>query len=509
MLCDAAPTVLLTQQNLEPILPATRAEVLILEAIGPAEGADANLPVAELGLTSAHLVYVIYTSGSTGRPKGTAMAHRSMVNLLHWHGRQLPLRSAGRVLQFAALSFDVAFQEIFSTLCAGGTLVLLSEEVRRNPRALLDFLRLQQIERLFLPPLMLQSLGECAAAAGAGLPADLREVITAGEQLRISPEIVTFLARLNGCRLHNHYGPTETHVVTALTLPVDPRAWPALPSIGQPIANVRIHVLDRRRQPVPIGVTGEIYIGGVAVARGYLHRPELTAERFVDDPFSVDPQARLYRTGDLARWRAAGTLEYLGRNDDQVKIRGFRIELGEVTAELVKHERVRDAAVVAREDEPGAKRLVAYFTQAGAAAPSVKELRAHLQATLPDYMIPGAFVLLGQLPLSPNGKLHRSALPAPDLAAYVEDEYEAPQGEVEEAIADIWRDLLRIGRVGRHDNFFHLGGHSLLAARVIAHVSDRLELDLPLRMMFERPTVAGLADCILREIAAEMSLESP
>ena len=363
MLEDAAPQVVLTETELVGVLPAGCAQVIALdEKLGQiAAYIDEDLRSEELGLSSENLVYVIYTSGSTGRPKGTAMRHRSVVNLIEWHRNTFGCAEEQRVLQFAALSFDVAFQEIFSTLCTGGTLVLLDEWIRRDAQALTELLTKQSIHRLFVPPLMLQSVAEYCKSADQ-VPQSLKDVITAGEQLRISSEIQDFFGRLAGCRLHNHYGPTETHVVTALTLVGDAKQWPALPSIGRPIANTRIYVLNGRMQPVPIGVAGEIYIGGANVARGYLNRPDLTEQRFVSDPYSSDPQTRLYKTGDLGCWREDGTLEYLGRNDDQVKIRGFRVELKEIEAQLARHEQVREAAVVVRQDTPGQKRLVAYVT---------------------------------------------------------------------------------------------------------------------------------------------------
>jgi amino acid adenylation domain-containing protein len=495
MLENATPQVVVTQEKLRGLLPATQAEVLAPDARlnGIEEYAGENLSAAELGLTAQHLVYVIYTSGSTGRPKGTAMAHRSMVNLIEWHRKSFGDNEQRRVLQFSALSFDVAFQETFSTLCTGGTLVLLDEWVRRDAQALAEFLSSQSIQRLFIPPLMLQSLAECFKTGSAVPPQSLQDVITAGEQLRISPEISSFFKHLDRCRLHNHYGPTETHVVTALTLAGDSGEWPVLPAIGRPISNTQIYVLDGQRQPVPIGVAGEVYIGGAGMARGYLNRPELAAERFIADPFSADPRARLYKTGDLGRWRVDGALEYLGRNDDQVKIRGYRIELGEIEAQLERHEQVKKAAVVAREDVPGEKRLVAYVTQRDQSSPNVEELRAHLKAVLPEYMVPSAFVTLENLPLTPSGKLDRRALPVPELGAYASQEYEAPQGEIEEAVAEIWQALLRVERVGRQDNFFELGGHSLLATRVISRVRERFKVELPLRVLFNAPTVEQLS----------------
>jgi amino acid adenylation domain-containing protein len=501
MLQDAAPRVVLTERSLLSLLPADVANVIVLEEQQATLSAyaDSNVPVAQLGLRPHHLLYVIYTSGSTGRPKGTAMSHGAMVNLIEWHRETLGLEPGERVLQFAALSFDVAFQEIFSTLCTGGSLVMLNEWVRRDARALRGVLSEQGIQRLFVPPLMLQSLAEQAKEQGTS-DLRLRDVITAGEQLRISAEIVSLFERHAqahpGCRLHNHYGPTESHVVTALTLEGEPQQWPTLPAIGRPIANTQMYVLDRHRQPVPIGVAGEVFIGGANVAREYLRRAELTAQRFVADPFDATGRGRLYKTGDLGRWRADGVLEYLGRNDDQVKIRGFRIELGEIEARLATHESVKEAAVIAREDAATGKRLVAYVTPREGQQPTAELLRDHVKQALPDHMVPTAFVVLEKMPVTPSGKLERRSLPAPDPASYVSRQYEAPQGEVEQALAAIWQELLQVAQVGRHDNFFELGGHSLLATRVMARVQKTFQVDIPLRALFDMPTVHRLADRI-------------
>lgn len=495
MLSDAAPRVVLTQAKLRHVLPG--AAVIALDASWSeiASRDVTNLPLADVHDGGDGLVYVIYTSGSTGQPKGTAMAHHSMVNLIEWQRQSLPEGAGKRVLQFAALSFDVAFQETFSTLGTGGTLVLLDEWVRRDAHAMLELLSRHRIQRLFLPPLMLQSLAECSKAEGAA-PTQLEDVITAGEQLRITPEIISFFERLPGCRLHNHYGPTETHVVTALTLQGQPGEWPTFPTIGRPIANAKIYVLDRNAEPVPIGVAAEIYIGGAAVARGYLRRPELTEQRFVSDPFSGDSRARMYKTGDLGRWLADGTLEYLGRNDDQVKIRGYRIELGEIEAQLARHAQVKEAAVVVRADGGGEKRLVAYVTRHGESGPSVEELRAHLRALLPEHMVPSAFMVLEDFPLTPSGKLARRALPAPDPEAYTSRPYEPPQGEVEARLAQIWHELLQIERVGREDNFFELGGHSLLGMKLIALVGDRFKVRLSVLTVFQFPVLHQMAEVV-------------
>jgi amino acid adenylation domain-containing protein len=495
MLKDAAPQVVLTQRNLVNVLPAVGSEVLELDARSRdiSKYDDENLSTAGSGVTADDLVYVIYTSGSTGRPKGTAMAHRSMVNLIEWHRCTFPNSEGQRVLQFAALSFDVAFQEILSTLCTGGALVLLDEWTRKDARALSELLIRRSVERLFMPPLMLQSLAEYAMTSNV-VPRNLRDIITAGEQLRITPQITAFFKRLSGCRLHNHYGPTETHVVTALTLEGDAERWPVLPGIGRPISNSRIYVLDSNRQPLPTDVAGEIYIGGVAVARGYLRQPELTAQRFIRDPFSADPQARLYATGDVGLWRADGTLEYLGRNDHQVKIRGYRIELGEIEAQLAQLDQVKEAAVIVREDEPGEKRLVAYVTLRDPHVMTTEALRRRLQAVLPKYMVPGACVILEQLPLTPNGKLDRSALQRLELEDESGGAYEAPQGEGEEALARIWQELLRVQRIGRDDDFFQLGGHSLLATRLAARICTSFSAEVPIRDLFASSTLREMAN---------------
>jgi len=498
MVADAAPKVVLTQASLHDKVPSRLERLVMLDEVLPQLAAEAtdNLPAAQLGLTADALVYVIYTSGSTGRPKGTAMQHGAMSNLMEWHRKALPLNQESRVLQFAALSFDVAFQDTFSTLCAGGTLVLLDEWVRRDARALLDLLSARSIERVFVPPLMLQSLAECSKRLNV-VPASLQDVITAGEQLRITPEIVQLFAQVPSCRLHNHYGPTETHVVTALTLEGNSAEWPTLPTIGRPIANTQIYILDARRRPVPLGVSGDIYIAGANLARGYLHRDDLTRERFVRDPFSTDPHARMYKTGDVGRWCGDGTIEYLGRNDDQVKLRGFRIEPSEIEAQLGLHPGVKEAAVIAREDVPGEKRLVAYIVAHPERVPNAEELRAHLRNALPDYMVPGAFVTLESLPLTPSGKLDRRALPAPHAGAYAVGHSERPQGEAEEALARMWQELLHVECVGRDDNFFELGGHSLLVLKSLFTINEFFGSTLKVSDVYNSPTVRGLAARLL------------
>ncbi|MGH8261007.1 MAG: amino acid adenylation domain-containing protein, partial [Steroidobacteraceae bacterium] len=465
MMQDAAPRMILTLERLKERLPAGTAPAVSLDGQwGQIAGSvPTGLQAAQLGLQASHLAYVIYTSGSTGQPKGVAMPHAGLVNLIEWHRRHLSAAGAERTLQFAALGFDVAFQEIFTTLCTGGTLVLIEEERRRDPRALLEYLCEQRVERLFLPFSALQALAEYLRDAPHRPLPPLREVITAGEQLRIGAGIRSLFRRLGGCRLYNQYGPTESHVVTALTLAEDPQQWPELPAIGRPVPNTRIYILDALGQPVPIGVAGEIHIGGVALARGYLNRAALTQERFVMRPGLSGQEERLYRSGDVGRYRPDGSIEFLGRNDQQVKIRGYRVEPGEVEARLSEHALVKEAAVIAQRSPSAEQRLVAYLTAAGEEQPRAAQLREYLQERLPPYMVPSAFVVLQAMPLTPNGKLDRQALPDPHLDDHASESYEPPQGEAERVLADLWQGLLQLDRVGRRDNFFDLGGHSLLA----------------------------------------------
>lgn len=500
MVEDAAPPAILVQRSLAATLPESAARVLVLEEKlrETATGDTDNLSATALGLHALNLVYIIFTSGSTGRPKGTAMTHRSMANLLQWHRHSFPVCAGQRVLQFAALSFDVAFQEIFSTVCTGGTLVLLQEWVRQDPQALLDLLTRRSVQRLFIPPLMLQSLSDHARNSQT-VPLGLEDVVTAGEQLRVSPDIVGFFRRLPGCRLHNHYGPTETHVVTALTLTEQADEWPALPAIGRPVSHTQIHVLDEQGHPVPADGIGEIYIGGVALARGYLGRAQLTAYRFVADPFSAEPGARLYRTGDLGRWHSDGVLEYLGRNDHQVKVRGFRIELNEIENRLLEQEAIKEAVVLAREDSPGNRRLVAYVTVDEARLPEGQlvaswpdEALAVLRDQLPRYMVPSALVVLAEFPRNSNGKLDRLALPSPGYVRRDWADYKPPREPVESRIAALWRELLHLERVDRRDNFFDLGGHSLLIMQMLERLRRR-NLSADVSRLFAAATLEEFA----------------
>jgi amino acid adenylation domain-containing protein len=449
-----------------------------------------------------NLLYVIYTSGSTGEPKGAALPHRSLSNLLLWQLEQDAFSSPTRTLQFASLSFDVSCQEMFSTWLTGGALILIPEETRRDPIALLEFLISNQIERLFLPFVALNQLAEAVDMTGQ-VPTTLQEVVTAGEQLQITPAIASFF-RNSYCRLHNHYGPSETHVVTTYTLtePVD--NWPALPPIGRPISNTQIYLLDRFLQPVPIGVPGELYIGGDSPAQGYFNHPELTKEKFVFIPLPSPSlprkggvKTRLYKTGDLARYLPDGNIEFLGRLDHQVKLRGFRVELGEVEAVLTRHPAVQEVASTVREDRPGDKRLIAYVVPAQKGPTLAGDLRHFLQTKLPDYMIPAQFVFLDSLPLTPSGKVDHRALPTPDTTPTgLASNFVPPKTPTEEKLARIWSELLKFDKIGIHDSFFELGGHSLLATQIISRLQETFRVAVPLRSLFETPTVAGLAEQI-------------
>ncbi|MCL4176655.1 MAG: amino acid adenylation domain-containing protein [Verrucomicrobia bacterium] len=494
MVENAGMPVLLTKASLQDrlLFPIATLRIVCVDSLADTAPQEAPQPVA--ATHPEHLAYVIHTSGSTGGPKGVAMPHRALVNLIAWQLRNSTLKEGGRTLQFASLSFDVSFQEMFSTWCAGGTLVLVNETLRRDPVALWQFIGEMKIERLFLPFVALQQLAE-AFKPGTSGDWRLREIITAGEQLQTTPAIVRLFEHLKDCMLCNHYGPSESHVVTACTLNGPPSRWPALPSIGRPIANTEIYLLDEERQPVPVGVAGEIYIGGDCLARGYLHRPDLTACRFFPHPFNEDTRARLYKTGDLARYQPDGNIDFLGRWDEQVKIRGFRVELGEVEATLRQHAKVRDAVVMARADQPGPKRLVAYYISQPAKPCASGELHLFLKDKLPEYMVPAVFVPLEVFPLTPSGKVDRQRMPAPEPSRLeLAGGYQPPQTPTQKAVAKIWAEVLGLTHVGIHDNFFHLGGNSLLAVQAIARMGQAFGVELPVAGLFDSPTIALAAE---------------
>ncbi|HEX7243162.1 MAG TPA: amino acid adenylation domain-containing protein, partial [Longimicrobiaceae bacterium] len=485
LLEDSAVPVLVTRDRQLAALPPHRARTLSLDDPLPGGGdAPPAVPVSP-----ENLAYVIYTSGSTGRPRGVAVEHGAAAAHLESFARVLEITPADRVLHFASFGFDVAVEQLFLPLLSGAALVLRGPDLW-TPAEWPARVREAGVTVANLAPAYWQEVID--AAPGSALPG-LRLLLVGAEAMPSAAVPRWHGAVAGPARLLNAYGPTEAVVTaTAFALPGDYPAGHAGTTvpIGGPLPGRTAYVLDRRGEPAPAGVPGELHLGGV-LARGYLGRPEPTAERFVPDPFGGEPGARLYRTGDRVRWLADGALEFLGRVDEQVKVRGFRIEPGEVEAALERHPAVRDAVVVAREDAPGERRLVAYFA-AGGEPPAAGELRRHLGEHLPDYMVPSVFVALDALPLTPSGKLDRRALPAPEGGSG--DAHVPPRSATERVLADAWAEVLGVERVGVHDNFFELGGHSLLATRVVARVREAFRMELPLRALFEAPTVARLAE---------------
>jgi amino acid adenylation domain-containing protein/thioester reductase-like protein len=488
MLRDSAAGAVITD-------PAVAARVALPDGI-PQFAVSDNCAAAETAPDlpppgSDDLAYVLYTSGSTGRPKGVAMHHSTLVNLIEWQRRHSRCRAGSRTLQFASLSFDVAFQELFSTWAAGGTVVMLDEQTRTDPERLSATLVEQRVDRVFLPFVALQQLAAYGAVEEHTFP-DLKEVVTAGEQLFVTDAIRHFFTYLCGASLENQYGPSETHVVTAERLAGPPALWPEQPPIGRPIDGVRVYVLDEELSPVPIGVTGELYLGGRAPARGYLARPSVTAQRFVPDPW--DPAGdgvghRMYRSGDMARLLPDGRIQFLGRRDDQVKIRGYRVELGEVESVLKAADGVVDAVVVAT----SGSLLAAYLPEPGAGTTS-EDLRSFLRERLPGFMIPSRFVALSAFPQTPSGKVDRRAVahhhgtpPARSMTARV------PNTATEKRIAEMFVMALGCGEVSADDNFFRQGGDSLRAVRLALALREEFGVKVPLNVAFTAPSVVELA----------------
>ena len=493
---------LLTQRNLAGRLPESASRIVFLEDAESLPLAQEAEPAMDPSAPES-LAYVLYTSGSTGKPKGVAMPHRPLRNLVEWQMRHTPMSPGARTLQFASLGFDVAFQEIFSTWCAGGTLVLVPESLRRDPRGLLRLIGESEVKRAFLPYVALAQLAE-VVDAGAAPPRSLSYIITAGEPLRVTPAIVRLFEKLPACALENQYGPTETHVVTAYTLEGPPRGWPALPPIGRPIPNCEIRLLDAEGRPVLPGEAGELCVGGVPLARGYLGRAALTAERFVPDPNGHEGASRLYRTGDLARLLPDGTLAFLGRSDQQLKVRGFRVEPAEVEAALGGHPEVADCAVVPRTERAGETGLTAWVVPRAGMSLNAAALRAFLRETLPEQMVPSRFLSLDSLPRTPNGKLDRIALRDRPEGRLLEAPPSAsessllPAARIEEAVAGIWREVLGLEKAGLDDNFFDLGGHSLHLARIQTKLGSLLGREIPILDLFDHPTISSLSRHLAR-----------
>ena len=520
MLSDASPRILLTQARLTQSLPQTTAEVIRLDGAWStiAQCSTENLEANSLGLHSRHLAYVIYTSGSTGRPKGVMIEHAGLLNYLQWAMDTYPVHGGEGSPVTSSLAFDATITSLYTPLLAGRTVVLVKEgEELEGLQRLLRQLRVWSLIKI--SPAHLNLLGQHWKQKEQ-VPCAVRAFVVGGEAL-LPATVELWQEIAPHVRLINEYGPTET-VVGCSIYEVPPHATglTQIP-IGRPISNSQIYVLDAHSQQVPSEVAGEIHIGGAGVARGYLNRPELTAELFISDPFSIEPAARLYKTGDLGRWRADGVLEYLGRNDTQVKVRGFRIELGEIEAHLTRHPQIAEAAVLAREDAPGEKQLVAYVvakqgrsesqvaTQGQGIRPTparrqlIPELREHLRETLPEYMLPSRWVMLSQLPLTHNGKVDRQALPESESPKEV-GEYVAPVTPLERILVDVWKQVLRLDYLGTQQSFFDLGGHSLHAMKLVARTAEQLGVELTIADVLQFPTVEKMAQLIeTRQSTAE------
>lgn len=494
MLEDAQAMVLITDRVTSPHLPPLPAglQVIDVEPINLSQQPVSN-PVRST--TPDNRIYVIYTSGSTGRPKGVINTHRGLMNRLHWMQDAYGLATGDRVLHKTPLSFDVSAWEVLWPLLNGASTVLCAPGSHGDSAYLVDAIVRQQIDTLHFVPAMLEAFLEAPGVANCD---GLRRVICSGEALSSKLQqrfFETFNA--NTVALYNLYGPTEAAIdVTAWACQASADGGEASVPIGYPIANTQIHLLDSQGRQVPIGIPGELHIGGAGLARGYLHRPDLTAAAFIPNPFGPTDAPRLYKTGDLARYRPDGAIAFLGRLDHQVKLRGFRIERGEIEACLARHPGVRQAIVNRREDPPGHPQLIAYVVPSAGgelSALALDEIRNTLKPHLPDYMMPTAIMSLPELPLLPNGKIDRRALPAPQGAGAPADAFVAPRNATETHLATLWREILHVERVGIHDPFFTLGGNSLIATRLTSRLRAAFDLDLPLRTLFERPTIAALA----------------
>lgn len=494
MVEDAQAPILVTQQPLMAKIPACATRTICLDIDGPllAQQSLSDPPSTAAG---DDLAYVIYTSGSTGQPKGVQITHKGLLNLIFWHQHAFAVATSDRATQIASPAFDATGWELWPYLCLGASVYLVDEQIRTLPISLRDWLVSNRITISFLPT----ALAESVLALEWPPETALRCLLTGADTLHQYPGAgLPFI-------LVNNYGPTEATVV-ATSGHISPVGQAdTSPSIGRPIANTQVYILDEYLRQVPIGMPGELCIGGVGLARGYLNRPALTAEKFIPHPLSDEPGARLYRTGDLVRYLPDGRIAFLGRIDDQIKIRGYRIEPDEIASILNRHPAVRTSCVIAREDASGEKRLVAYIVVNPGVQVSVGSLQDTVKASLPDYMVPASYVLLEALPLTPNGKVDRAALPAPNGTNTLRDEaFAAPSTLTQEKVAEIVSALLHVEQVGIDSNFFMLGGHSMLGAQLVARITQVFDTKLPLRTLFEAPTVRQLADEVDRRLMAEL-----
>lgn len=494
MVGDAQAPILVTQRHLVAKLPTSTTRTICLDVDEPLllQQSQSALPATTTG---DDLAYVIYTSGSTGQPKGVQITHKGLLNLLFWHQHAFAVTVADRATQVASPAFDATGWELWPYLSVGASVYLIDEQIRTLPVPLRDWLVSNRITISFLPT----ALAESVLTLEWPPETALRFLLTGADTLhQYPPKTLPFA-------LINNYGPTEATVVatSGRIFPVEQADTP--PSIGRPIANAQVYVVDEYLRQAPIGTPGELCIGGAGLARGYLHRPELTAEKFIPHPFSDEPGARLYRTGDLVRYLPDGQLAFLGRIDQQMKIRGYRIEPDEIVSALNRHPAIQTSYVIAHEDAHGEKRLVAYVVLKPDTLPSLSSLQNMVKTSLPDYMVPALFVRLEALPLTPNGKIDRAALPVPNETNMLRDEaFAAPGTLIEEKIAEIVAALLKVEQVGVDSNFFLLGGHSMLGAQLVAQIADTFGVELPLRTLFVTSTVRKLASEVERHLMAEL-----
>ncbi|NCQ83110.1 MAG: amino acid adenylation domain-containing protein [Microcystis aeruginosa W13-18] len=502
MLEDAAVKVLLTQQKLINKLPEHQAQLICLDADWEliSQFSQDN-PITDVQATN--LAYVIYTSGSTGQPKGVMLSHSNLSNHMFWMQETFPLTKTDRVLQKTPFSFDASVWEFYAPLLVGGQLLIAQPGGHTDSDYLLKTIAQQQVTTVQLVPSLLQMLLEQGGIENCQL---LKRVFCGGEILPVALQ-EKLLSQLN-VNLCNLYGPTECCIDVTFWNCQREMYGQRIP-IGRPISNTQIYILDSNLQSLPVGIPGEIHIGGAGLARGYLNRPELTEEKFIPNPFSNSPDSRLYKTGDLARYLPDGNIEYLGRIDNQVKIRGFRIELGEIEAVLTQYPQVQSSVIIAREDTPGNKRLVAYIVPEKEATPTPNEMRQCLKEKLPEYMIPSAFVILESLPLTPNGKIDRRALPAPEQNYERTDKFILPRNPIEEILVTIWTEVLKVQQISINDNFFELGGHSLLATQLISRIRTNLSIEIPLRSLFAAPTIEELGQQIQQLQQEDLTLSAP
>ncbi|TYT70381.1 amino acid adenylation domain-containing protein [Microcystis aeruginosa KLA2] len=502
MLEDAAVKVLLTQQELIDKLPEHQAQLICLDADWEliSQFSQDN-PITDVQATN--LAYVIYTSGSTGQPKGVMLSHSNLSNHMFWMQETFPLTKTDRVLQKTPFSFDASVWEFYAPLLVGGQLLIAQPGGHTDSDYLLKTIAQQQVTTVQLVPSLLQMLLEQGGIENCQL---LKRVFCGGEILPVALQ-EKLLSQLN-VNLCNLYGPTECCIDVTFWNCQREMYGQRIP-IGRPISNTQIYILDSNLQSLPVGIPGELHIGGAGLARGYLNRPELTQEKFIPNPFSNYPDSRLYKTGDLARYLPDGNIEYLGRIDNQVKIRGFRIELGEIETVLKQHSQVQSSVIIDQEDTSGNKRLVAYIVPQKETTPTPNELRQFLKEKLPDYMIPSAFVIMESLPLTPNGKIDRRALPAPEQNYERTDKFILPRNPIEEILVTIWTEVLKVQQISINDNFFELGGHSLLATQLISRIRTNLSIEIPLRSLFAAPTIEELGQQIQQLQQEDLTLSAP